>query len=72
MRITKWKVAAIFVVVLVAIVIDGWSYVARVTSTRTSQVVSSSQDTTTSFAVTPERAAPSPPARASPWAATRR
>lgn len=53
MRITKWKVAAIFVVVLVAIVIDGWSYVARVTSTRTSQVVSSSQDTTTSFAVTP-------------------
>ncbi|MGD0832952.1 MAG: protein translocase subunit SecD [Candidatus Dormibacteria bacterium] len=53
MRITKWKVAAIFIVVLVAVVIDGWSYVARVTSTRTSQVVSSSQDTTTSFAVTP-------------------
>jgi protein-export membrane protein SecD/preprotein translocase SecF subunit len=51
-RITKWKVAAIFVVVLAAIVIDGWSYVARVTSTRTSTVVASSQDTTTSFAVT--------------------
>ena len=37
MRITKWKVAAIFIVVLVAVVIDGWSYVARVTSTRTSR-----------------------------------
>ena len=38
LRVTKWKVATIVVIVLVALVVDGYAYIARVTATRTAEV----------------------------------
>ncbi len=51
LRVTRWKVATIVVVVLVAVVVDGYAYIARVTSARTAQVASQPAPTTTQFAI---------------------
>jgi SecD/SecF fusion protein len=52
LRVTKWKVAIILAVVVVAVVVDGYAFIARVTTTRTAQVASSPKPTTTQFAIT--------------------
>jgi SecD/SecF fusion protein len=51
LRVTKWKVATIVVIVLVALVVDGYAYIARVTATRTAEVASQPTPTKTAFAV---------------------
>jgi len=51
LRVTRWKVAAIIVIVLVAVVVDGWAWISRVTVARTSTVQSSPAPTASTFAV---------------------
>ncbi|MGA8015244.1 MAG: protein translocase subunit SecD [Candidatus Dormiibacterota bacterium] len=51
LRVTKWKVVAIIVIVLFALFIDGFAWISRVTAERTSTVQSSPKPTETTFAV---------------------
>ena len=51
LRVTKWKVVAIIVIVLFALFIDGFAWISRATAERTSTVQSSPKPTETTFAV---------------------
>jgi SecD/SecF fusion protein len=62
LRVTKGKVAAIIVILVIAVVVDGWAWISRVTTARVSSVCTSTATgcapsdpapSTTSFAVQP-------------------
>jgi protein-export membrane protein SecD/preprotein translocase SecF subunit len=53
LRVTRWKIAAIVVIVLVGVLIDGWAWILRVAEARTAAVQGSPAPTSTTFAITP-------------------
>ena len=53
MRITKWKVMLIALVIVCAVIIDGYGYISRLTQTRESAIAATPAATTTQFTVAP-------------------
>ena len=57
LRVTRRKVAAIVVIAVIAVLVDGWAWISRVTNDRISTVQAAPAATATTFAVAPGQGA---------------